>query len=399
VAQKLFDWTVRNIQLEPDSDPNKKASRHRPFETLLIGRGEAIERAWAFILLARQQGLDVVLLGFQGAEGQTPRIWLPALLTGGELYLFDCRLGLPIPGPGGQGVATLAQVVADEQLLRQLDLDGEHPYPVRAADLAHVVAYVEGSPSDLSRRMALVESRLSGKKKVVLTASPSAQAERVKKVPHVTEAKLWPLPFEIWLWQSKLTEKQVLAAAEDLVLFQAVPTLKIGRALYFKAAYDGEEGAKRRFMSARPPQSMIDNFRLPAEAAKQFRREDLSKVEATQMVWMQQAKQYASFWLGLVAYEEQDFPVAIDFFAKRTLEAAPSGPCANSARYNLARTYEAVGDTDRAIALYESDRKSPQSHGNQLRARWLKTQQASSGGNTEAATAKEAASSAEETLK
>ena len=49
-AQSLFDWTVRNIQLEPDR-PNRIPQF--PRETLLFGRGTAVERAWVFILLLR----------------------------------------------------------------------------------------------------------------------------------------------------------------------------------------------------------------------------------------------------------------------------------------------------------------------------------------------------------
>ncbi len=149
VAQRLFDWTVRNIQLEPDADPSAQPLQRRAFEILLNGRGQARDRAWVFTLLARQQGLDVVLLGFEAYGDKPARLWLPALLSGDHLYLFDCRLGLPIPGPEGKGVATLAQVVADPELLRRLDLDEAHSYPVTADDLQHVVAFVEGSPRSL----------------------------------------------------------------------------------------------------------------------------------------------------------------------------------------------------------------------------------------------------------
>jgi hypothetical protein len=72
-----------------------------------------------------------------------------------------------------------------------------------------------------------------------------------------------------------------------------------------------------------------------------------------------------------VCFEQKDYPVAIDYFAKRTLEASPQGPWTSAARYNLARAYEAMGDAEKAIALYEAD-TSPQSHGNKLRARRLR---------------------------
>jgi hypothetical protein len=410
VAERLFDWTVRNIQLEPDAEPTAQTLRHRPFEILLNGRGQARDRAWLFTLLARQQGLDVVLLGFEAYGDKPARLWLPALLSGDQLYLFDCRLGLPIPSPErkpspeGKGVATLEQVVADPQLLRGLDLDEVHPYPVTAEDLAHTVAFVEGSPRSLSRRMALVESRLTGKRKIVLTSPGNALAQRVKKIPHVGAVRLWTWPFEIALWQSKLDDAALRAANREMFLFQALPTVVYGRSgeaiaderglpifqpqptlmtartLDFKGKYDGEGGAKSFYLKARPTDANIDRFHLPGEVLKQVRQEDVSKIEAGQILVMRRAKQNASYWLGLVHYEQQNYPEAIDFFSNRTIKATPGGPWSAGARYNLARSYEAMGENAKAIALLESDKESPQSHGNQLRARRLKDAQAPAAG-------------------
>ncbi len=87
------------------------------------------------------------------------------------------------------------------------------------------------------------------------------------------------------------------------------------------------------------------------------------------------AKQDASYWLGLIAFEKKDYPVAIDYFARRTLELSPDGPWTDGARYNLARSYEALAQFSPAIELYQAD-SSPQKHGNRLRARRLKAETA-----------------------
>ncbi len=380
VAERLFDWTVRNVQLEKNADSQARANPHRPYETLLLGRGTALDRAWVFMLLARQQGLDTVMLALGDPASHDARPWLRALFAGGELHLFDCRLGLPIPGPQGQGIATLSQVVADEQLLRGLDLDADHAYPVGAEDLRHVIGYIEGSPVNLSHRMALVESRLVGKHKTVLTSPGSKLAERLRQVPQLADVQLWPWPFVIWRRQSKLGEEGRQAALQELFVFQAIPQLMAARALYFKGAYDGETGAKKNYLDSRLPDTYIDQYKLPAKIAKQIRPENLSKVEASQIVMLRQAKQCASLWLGLIFFEQRDYPDAIDYFGKRALDKRaqelPNSVWTVGARYNLARTYEASGDAPRAIAAYEADKTSPQSHGNQLRARRLKQQTA-----------------------
>ena len=68
-ATKLFDWTVRNIQLDADD----KALPMRPWQTIANGHGTAEERAWVFALLCRQQGLDVVMLAVPEVVGKSSK--------------------------------------------------------------------------------------------------------------------------------------------------------------------------------------------------------------------------------------------------------------------------------------------------------------------------------------
>jgi hypothetical protein len=56
------------------------------------------------------------------------------------------------------------------------------------------------------------------------------------------------------------------------------------------------------------------------------------------------------------------------------LAVAPTSPWTPGAQYNLARAYEASGQRDKAIQLYQASGSSPGTYGNALRARWLKEQ-------------------------
>ena len=78
----------------------------------------------------------------------------------------------------------------------------------------------------------------------------------------------------------------------------------------------------------------------------------------------------ATYWLGLLSYDDGKYDVAATWFAKPAL-VAPDSPYAAGARYNLARSLEAQHKFDEAIPLLEDD-TSPQQHGNRLRARDLK---------------------------
>ena len=69
--------------------------------------------------------LGVPTASADGAKENPPSLyWLAALFANGQLYLFDTQLGLAIPGPDGKGVATLAQSLKDDALLRKMDLEG-----------------------------------------------------------------------------------------------------------------------------------------------------------------------------------------------------------------------------------------------------------------------------------
>jgi len=194
-AKKMFDWVVRNIQLDSESTSSQTRPRQLPWETLLFAHGTAAERAWLFILMARQQGIDAAILAIPNTDDKTKNKfgeWLVAVLVDGKLYLFDMLLGLPIPAPDGISLtisgeldikpATLAQVTQDDTLLRQLELDEKPESEAKPTDLKDTVALIEASPTYLALRMKMIESRLTGDQKMTLSTAASAQAKRFKDI-------------------------------------------------------------------------------------------------------------------------------------------------------------------------------------------------------------------------
>ncbi len=375
----LFDWIVRNIQLDPDRE---NRILQFPQETLLFGRGTAADRAWVFVLLARQLGINAAVLGVEEeprAKGDpknqkaetssrpSARLWCIGVLVDGNVYLFDPTLGLPIPAPNGVKhpepgklaiqPATLAQLAADEKLLRRLDADDTHHYPIKGTDLKHVVVLLEGSPCYLSRRMKLLESRLIGTQKMVLSCSPTAQAEAWKTALKTSSPRLWTMPFETFYQRSHLNRKAAIGQLATLLPFYAMPgaPLHRGRMLYLKGQLVGDTSATVFYQKARP-----SNEELMASSA-----------HALEKMVYHRGKQDASYWLGLVAFQRGNYTAATDYFAKRTLLAMPNGPWTNGARYNLARTFEAAGETEKATLQYANNEDSPGYLGDLLRAKWL----------------------------
>ncbi len=366
-AKHLFDWTVRNIQVEAGS---AGWVPQLPWETIWFGRGTAMERAWVFILLCRQQEIDAAILALADPDDPAgpPSPWTVGVLSEGQLYLFDPALGLPIPAPDGVQLgedssleihpATLAEVLADETLLRRLDLKGGAAYPIKQADLEHLVVLVEASPSYLSARMELLQSQLVREEKMVLGTSPSAQASRLRAMAGVGDVRVWLFPLQTLRQRLDIDSIGLQRRLVAMLPFYASPTapLRKGRLLHLKGEFTGEQGATKQYQDARPPN-------------RDLKSSEMQVIEKAARI---QAKQDASYWLGLIAQQRKDYKTAIDYFARRTLESWPGGSWTRGARYNLARTYEMSGQHEKAILQYHANPKSPGHHGNRLRAEWLK---------------------------
>jgi tetratricopeptide (TPR) repeat protein len=432
-ARNLFDWTVRNVQLELDVQDRIP---QMPWETLMLGRGTATERAWVYILLLRQQGIDAGLLAFPMAapssaagsndeEKQKPskkqseaaavmyRGWCVAVLVGDKdkkAYLFEPTLGLPIPAPDGVRVeggrldifpATLDQVAANPKLLERLDFDAQHPYWARSADLKRLTVLVEASPMYLSKGGKLIESRLAGEQHMVLTTSPTAVGDRLKAAVHAERARLWLEPYETLLVRSHLMPRGVqhwletffpLFAGPETCLFKA-------RLLHFKGRFIDTPGAITYYQMARPSDSELleGGAELTKALQEKYEKQMESELPDTAPERLAEARPHlyqlagemasqrvrfrnmscmrgkvaASFWLGVISFEQGGYAPAIDYFSKRVLEASPASPWTVGARYNLGRTHEAAGEPQRAIDAYTGGSISPLFHGALLRARWL----------------------------
>ena len=244
-------------------------------ETLFLGHGTSWERAWTYILLLRQRGIAAAVLAIRKTEPaaanqpakETLEPWCVGVLIGDKeksLYLFDPKLGLPIPGPNGVVAdtagwldvrpATLSQVTANPKLLDQLAL-GDKPYWVGKAELKRVVALVEASPLYLSGRAKRIETRLVGDRRLVLDAEPSQQADRLKgsgsKRRAAVEFAVYDPPRPAFLGARGRHYAFVgVRAVHDRSRCRA-PLYK-GRILHLKGRYFDEREAIAYYQKARP---------------------------------------------------------------------------------------------------------------------------------------------------
>ena len=214
--------------------------------------------------------------------------------------------------------------------------------------------------------MKLLETKLTGQNKIILSSSPRQIADRLQGRPLIAETRVLDGPVRsVALARAADQPGKAAPLGQRLAGAAFHHAAAPRRALEFKGEFDGERGAKAYFLKSRRSDDNLAKSNLsPQERA----------------LWGR-AKQDASYWLGLIAFEQQNYDVAADYFARRTLELSPGGPWTEGARYNLARTYESSDQLDKAIDLLQSD-SSPQKHGNRLRARRLKAQLAARAGDT-----------------
>jgi hypothetical protein len=174
-------WVVRQVRLRERDD------ELLPVQFILRrGWGTPVERAFVFLGLLDQLGVDGCMIALPG-DGPTAgaaRYWIPGALIDNQVYLFDTRLGLPLPGPDGKGIATLADVRTQPDLLRALTVDEKHPYDVTPEQAKRAEVHVVCSLSALSPRMQFLQQELAATDRVSLAVKPE---ELLKKFQAATK--------------------------------------------------------------------------------------------------------------------------------------------------------------------------------------------------------------------
>ncbi len=402
-VRRVFAWVVAQAQLVP---PGALAfggltqAFARPYDVLLRGmatesQGVWAERAWLFIALCRQLEIDAGLITYTHSStleplvprygvnleleaslyglrrgAKSPIVWVCAAIIDEQAYLFDARVGLEIPGPGGVGVATLDQALADPAILERMNLPGQSPYGTSRASLlgspTKIGILLESTLGYFSPKMKMLQNELGGEYRTILYRDPAEQREHFAQVlgEHAGEIKLWNLPFEVE--RRLFTDAQFVASIQQsLSYFRREFPLIFARVKQLRGDLDGaiNDYVKLRFRKRAP---RIDNKDLPIPDDVQ------AGLDA-----------YATYYLALALLEKAQRdnkpPEQAELKFRNTLELLPE-PGPNQPYYhmlrwganaNLGRIYETTKDIPRAIAYQTQLDPTIQNHGNLLRAREL----------------------------
>ena len=205
-ATAAFAWAVREVRLAPPT----AVGIVPPQFALRRASGTALERSLVFLDLLEQLGVGDEegdqkpprLLGCLVLCHDKPddpaRLWACGVVVGDgpDVYLFDPRLGLPLPGENGQGVATLSAVCQKPALLEQLNGGADASYDVTAEKARTAELDLVCSLSEMVPRMKHLEEKVLPPLRVHLARDPEADLKRLEGVAQKVEGakpavKVW----------------------------------------------------------------------------------------------------------------------------------------------------------------------------------------------------------------
>lgn len=416
---KYFDWIVRNIQLMPEADPDEaKVDEFRlndnedlaaagvpttgntryPWQTLVHARGDYVDRAKLFMVGLQHLGIDSVMLATKDSNGElTP--WVVGAAIGGEYYLFDTKLALPIPGKKLGSIATLSEVRENKNLIDGLDLTVEESleddtrYWVNASQLDDLVGLVYVSPESVSKRMKALENQLIGEDRLALVTVPQTIIGRLPAAEGL-KIEIWDAAFKTHQFRQAVREaledRDNDALADRLnwyyqneAYIDGFTRYRTARARFFNGKFESPRNAMsynaiesfekliysdsdiERLSVNKPMQRALGIMTNEEQNLQNFRFK-LNSVQAQ----MRLVRRDTGLFLAQSHFDNGSERAALNWLLtlqqKEDTERWKDG-----ITYLLARATESAKEYDVAVERYRNDKSSPQAHGNLIRARLL----------------------------
>lgn len=413
---KVFDWVTRNILLIDDTqvedgqvDELRLNEREESlaaagvvgpgykryvWQTLLYGRGDAVERAKLFMLCLRNLDIDSVLFATKSGKP-----WCVGVPAGGKYYLFDAKMGLPIPGKKSGSIATLAEVRSNDELLTGLDLTNEESledetdYWVKPDEIKELDALIYITPESVSKRMAALENSLTGEDRLILAFSADDITSRLPKSEGV-EFKSWDIAFKTHAFRQAVGEALEQKSDNDLqdrldwhgvneAYIDGFVIYRTARSRFLKGKFRSDPEARslnavesfRRLMYT---DEDVDNLGTDArmqrllgirkeigQNAQQFQ----TQLRSVQFQ-MKLIRRDAGYFMTQCLFDNGSINAAANWL-KVFQDENDSERWKDGITYLQGRAYEGLKEYDKAVDTL-GDTKSTQAHGNLIRARLLK---------------------------
>ena len=291
-ATRLFDWTVRNIAIEPKVMPENTAPplplplplgmkfrgagyRQSDYHTLWRGTGDSLQRAGVFTHLCRQVSIPAFVLAIPVSQTGELKPWCVGVLIGEEVYLFEPELGMFVPGPSQVGIATLSQARSDASVMRRLSVPGFFDYPYSKQDVQQVTALLNVTPEWVAVRMKHLEQGLTGDRRLIAYADIEAEGEQIDAVAGIAGVRLWKVPLLNRVYTAvleKAAQREVMFGfwyySRWAIMDAPAPMseeLSRGRWRHLHGMFDSSEdgsieGARTLYLAQRAPNSRSKNW-------------------------------------------------------------------------------------------------------------------------------------------
>ncbi|GIW97999.1 MAG: hypothetical protein KatS3mg111_1332 [Pirellulaceae bacterium] len=403
-ACKLFEWTTRNIALDPPgssveqilTDPQPPLQdgapgyRNLPWETLLYSYADAVERGRVFTSLCQQRGIETVWIAVN-AEQPPSRIWCVGAAIAGKLWLFEPRLAMPIIDPDALVLATLDEALGNERVLRRLDLPGRFDYGVNAGELGQIELLIDIPPTAASARMKLLEQSLLGAERMALYRDLERSRQALQRIAPEASVRVWQVPLMAQVQAASVRDR--LQRVSDFTLqyfarhgvwMMDNPAAR-GRLQHLFGKFENtldEQGALSLYMDSRIDDERIQKLEYDPDVQRElgFTRgsgEPLEQFQArlrqAQAV-LRQAKVDAAYLMAQLHFDRGNYPAAENWFLKRVINSPD--PRAEkwhaTSHYGVARVYQEMEQLEKAEE-HLTWQPSPQEAGNRLRLRYLRT--------------------------
>ena len=315
-----------------------------------------------------------------------PERLLVAWIAEDKLYFFDPEYGLPIPAPNGVTLstdaqdkslkivpATLEQILADESVLNRMSFtdsrNKERKYYLTPDDFKNAEFYLPVNPTSLSKRMWILETRLTGEQKMRLTSAPSEVKARLEKLVPGATVELWDQPFAVPMF-SPVRQSDFNVLLETVVNMSHSndeKPLRRARVMHLKGTLapqnEDDDCAVVWYQRSRYSEGKIK--RLVSSPKNQIPPE-----------LFLEAGQFSTYWLGLLSDALDNHEAAEEYFrliinqdGMNNIEYCWTA----AAMYNIGRVEEEIGQYEKAIDDYQSAyRQSPSYIGSALRAQLIK---------------------------
>ncbi|MEC8556585.1 MAG: hypothetical protein VXZ82_16365 [Planctomycetota bacterium] len=407
-AYKLFDWAMRNVGLDPEmssvetKSPNPAGKvielgpgySYLPWESLLFCTGDFIEKGRVFTALAAQREINT------GWVVDAGKIWAIGVLIGGEIYLFEPKLALPILEPDELRFATLEEAKKNPRILRRLDLPGRFDYAFNPGDLNFLELFVDQPPVAASARMKLLEQNLLGEERMKVYQDIDALVKNFQTAAPKATVKVWDLPLKAQFHALQIRDK--LRITSDFTqqyrmvngnwMWDSFAAQGRMRHLSgkFKKSSDGKQGAFALYMKCRLDAETLKKLEWDPDMQKAFGMEkqpDESKENhkgrlMSHLFDLRRAKVDATMLAAQLHFDRGNYLESINWFQQLLNNDKPQEQLfakrwENISRYGIARSYQELGDEAKfnEYLTYSSpagQAANPHEAGNRLRLRYLK---------------------------